>query len=218
MEPSIPTPISGKQSPSSRLYPAGKPVADPLNLYDCSLISDGARRSYRGPPPIALLISATTRVRVPRHVAQASDSFALDQKPDITTFPAVKAASVKAYKMAVESASPDIEFGELHDCFTIAGNHRPLEDLGFVPRGQGGPCSAAGYTALHGAEANERERRPQVEGPSCRSDPAWRKSATLTSSRSVAKPASVRVIPPFRGPGGKPGRLPGALLRRDDFG
>jgi acetyl-CoA C-acetyltransferase len=127
---------------------AGKPVADPLNLYDCSLISDGAA---------AALVAAADRardfcdkpVRV-LGVAQASDYMALDQKPDITTFPAVKAAAAKAYKMAtVEPA--DIEFGELHDCFTIA-EIVALEDLGFVPRGQGGFCSAAGYTARGGAK------------------------------------------------------------------
>jgi acetyl-CoA C-acetyltransferase len=127
---------------------AGKPVADPLNLYDCSLISDGAA---------AVLVTAADRardfcdkpVRV-LGVAQASDYMALDQKPDITTFPAVKAAAAKAYKMAaVEPA--DIEFGELHDCFTIA-EIVALEDLGFVPRGQGGFCSAAGYTARGGGK------------------------------------------------------------------
>jgi len=127
---------------------AGKPVADPLNLYDCSLISDGAA---------AAIVTAADRagefsekpVRV-LGIAQASDSFALDQKADITTFPAVKAAAAKAYKMAgVQPA--DIQFGELHDCFTIA-EIIALEDLGFVPRGQGGPCSAAGYTARSGAK------------------------------------------------------------------
>jgi len=127
---------------------AGKPVADPLNLYDCSLISDGAA---------AAIVTAADRagqfsekpVRV-LGIAQASDSFALDQKADITTFPAVKAAAAKAYKMAgVQPA--DIQFGELHDCFTIA-EIIALEDLGFVPRGQGGPCSAAGDTARSGAK------------------------------------------------------------------
>src|ERR1700716_1284075 len=44
----------------------------------------------------------------------------------------------------------DIQFGELHDCFTIA-EIIALEDLGFVPRGQGRPCSAAGYPARDGA-------------------------------------------------------------------
>jgi len=127
---------------------AGKPVADPLNLYDCSLISDGAA---------AVIVTAADRARDFSDkpvgvlgIAQASDYLALDQKADITTFTAVKAASRKAYKMAgVDPA--DIEFGELHDCFTIA-EIIALEDLGFVPRGQGGPCSAAGYTALRGAK------------------------------------------------------------------
>jgi acetyl-CoA C-acetyltransferase len=127
---------------------AGKPVADPLNLYDCSLISDGAA---------AVIVAAADRakdfsdkpVRV-LGMAQASDYLALDQKADITTFPAVKAAARKAYDMAGVAAA-DIEFGELHDCFTIA-EIIALEDLGFVPRGQGGPCSAGGYTARDGAK------------------------------------------------------------------
>jgi acetyl-CoA C-acetyltransferase len=127
---------------------AGKPVADPLNLYDCSLISDGAA---------AAIVMAADRARdfpgKPVRVlgiAQASDYLALDQKADITTFPAVKAAAAKAYKMA--GVGPDeIEFGELHDCFTIA-EIVALEDLGFVPRGQGGFCSAAGFTARSGAK------------------------------------------------------------------
>jgi acetyl-CoA C-acetyltransferase len=127
---------------------AGKPVADPLNLYDCSLISDGAA---------AAIVMAFDRagdfsdkpVRV-LGIAQASDYLALDQKEDITTFPAVKAAAAKAYKMAGVGPA-EIEFGELHDCFTIA-EIIALEDLGFVPRGQGGFCSAAGFTARSGAK------------------------------------------------------------------
>jgi acetyl-CoA C-acetyltransferase len=127
---------------------AGKPVADPLNLYDCSLISDGAAAVIVAPAGRARDFSGKP-VRV-LGVAQASDYLALDQKSDITTFPAVKAASRKAYAMA-GVAPADIEFGELHDCFTIA-EIIALEDLGFVPRGQGGPCSAAGYTSLKGAK------------------------------------------------------------------
>src|SRR5882724_1477809 len=91
---------------------AGKPVADPLNLYDCSLISDGAA---------AVIVAAADRagdgaVRV-LGIAQASDYLALDQKADITTLPAVKSAAQKAYKMAGVGPA-EIEFGELHDCFT----------------------------------------------------------------------------------------------------
>jgi acetyl-CoA C-acetyltransferase len=42
-----------------------------------------------------------------------------------------------------------IEFAEVHDCFTIA-EIVAIEDLGFVERGCGGPYSLAGNTALTG--------------------------------------------------------------------
>src|SRR5260221_7717466 len=123
-----------------------RPVAEPLGLYDCSLISDGAA---------AVAITSLERARdftdKPVRVlgiAQASDYVALDQKQDITTFPAVRKAAEKAYAMAGLGAK-DIQFAELHDCFTIA-EIIAMEDLGFVKPGQGGPYSAAGHTALHG--------------------------------------------------------------------
>lgn len=123
-----------------------RPVAEPLGLYDCSLISDGAA---------AVAITSLERARdftdKPVRIlgiAQASDYVALDQKQDITTFPAVRKAAEKAYAMAGRSAK-DIQFAELHDCFTIA-EIIAMEDLGFVKRGEGGRYSAAGHTALHG--------------------------------------------------------------------
>jgi acetyl-CoA C-acetyltransferase len=123
-----------------------KPIAEPLGLYDCSLISDGAA---------AVVLMAAERARdftgkpvKILGIAQASDYVALDQKPDITTFPAVRLASDKAYRMAGVGPK-DIQFAELHDCFTIA-EIIALEDLGFVGRGEGGPYSRAGHTARDG--------------------------------------------------------------------
>jgi acetyl-CoA C-acetyltransferase len=124
----------------------GKPIADPLNLYDCSLISDGAA---------AVLLAPTERageftdkpVRV-LGIAQASDFVALDQKPDITTFPAVRRASANAYRMAGVGPA-DIQLAELHDCFTIA-EIVAIEDLGFAARGEGGPFTLEGHTARTG--------------------------------------------------------------------
>jgi acetyl-CoA C-acetyltransferase len=125
---------------------AGKPIAEPLNLYDCSLVSDGAAAVVLAPLERAGEFTAKP-VRI-LGVAQASDYVALDQKPDITTFAAVRRAGEKAYHMA--GVSPrDIEFAELHDCFTIA-EIIAYEDLGFVPRGQGGPYAAEGHTARTG--------------------------------------------------------------------
>jgi acetyl-CoA C-acetyltransferase len=125
---------------------AGKPVADPLNLYDCSLVSDGAA---------AVIVTTAERageftdkpVRV-LGIAQASDYVALDHKRDITTFPAVRAAAKKAYEQAGITAR-DVEFAELHDCFTIA-EIVAMEDLGLVERGRGGFFSAAGETRRSG--------------------------------------------------------------------
>ncbi len=121
-------------------------ISEPLSLYDCSLISDGAA---------AVLLCASERAGefsdkpvTVRGVAQASDHVALDEKEDITTFSAVKTASQKVYQMA--GITPDdINFSEIHDCFTIA-EIIAIEDLGFVPQGQGGPATADGFTSSGG--------------------------------------------------------------------
>jgi acetyl-CoA C-acetyltransferase len=118
-----------------------------LNLYDCSLISDGAA---------AVVLCAADRARQFSDkpvkvlgVAQASDWMALDQKADITTFAALRAAAKKAYEMAGVGPK-DIEFAELHDCFTIA-EIVAMEDLGFVERGRGGFFTAEGNTRRTGS-------------------------------------------------------------------
>jgi acetyl-CoA C-acetyltransferase len=124
----------------------GKPVAEPLTVYDCSLISDGAAAVILAPAE-RVSDAAGAPVRV-LGVAQASDSLALDSKPDITTFPAVRRAAAKAYGMAGVEAK-DIQFAELHDCFTIA-EIVATEDLGFVRPGEGGPYAFVGCTARTG--------------------------------------------------------------------
>jgi acetyl-CoA C-acetyltransferase len=124
----------------------GRPVADPLTLFDCSLVSDGAASVLL--VPLERAGEFTARPVVVRGIAQTSDFVALDAKPSITTFAAVRAAGEKAYRMAGVGPK-DIEFAEVHDCFTIA-EIIAIEDLGFVPKGEGGPYSADGKTALRG--------------------------------------------------------------------
>jgi acetyl-CoA C-acetyltransferase len=125
---------------------AGKPIAEPLNVYDCSLISDGAAAVIIA--PLERASEFTGKAARILGVAQTSDQVALDEKDDITMFRAVKAAGEKAYKMAGVSAQ-DIQFAELHDCFTIA-EIIATEDLGFVKKGEGGPYVQQGCTALNG--------------------------------------------------------------------
>lgn len=125
---------------------AGKPIAEPLTVYDCSLISDGAAAVVIVPAYKAHRY--TTRCARVLGVAQTSDHVALDSKSDITMFPAVKSAGAKAYAMA--GVGPrEIDVAELHDCFTIA-EIIASEDLGFVEKGKGGPYAAAGCSAING--------------------------------------------------------------------
>jgi acetyl-CoA C-acetyltransferase len=121
-------------------------VADPLRLYDCSLITDGASA-------VVLTEKSTARnlSRKPVDIigfAQANDSFALYQKEDLTRFD----ATVEAAKMAFDMAGikpENVDVVEVHDCFTIA-EIIAIEDLGFVPRGEGGPSTLDGVTSLKG--------------------------------------------------------------------
>lgn len=109
---------------------AGKPIAEPLTLYDCSLVSDGAA---------AVVLKAGKKgVRV-LACAQTSDYVALRDKADITHLPAVKSAAEAAFKMA-RLTPKEIQFAEVHDCFTIA-EILAVEELGFCAKGEGGSWS-----------------------------------------------------------------------------
>src|SRR5436190_10707517 len=122
----------------------GKPISEPLTVFDCSLISDGAAAAIIVPLERASEFTDQP-VRI-LGIAQTSDYVALDAKPDITTFWAVREAAEKAYKMAHVSAR-DIQFAEVHDCFTIA-EIIATEDLGFIKKGEGGPYALEGRTAF----------------------------------------------------------------------
>jgi acetyl-CoA C-acetyltransferase len=125
---------------------AGRPVAEPLTVYDCSLISDGAAALIL--VPLEHANRYTTRYARVLSVAQTSDHVALDSKQDITCFPAVVSAGKEAYDMA--GLGPEnIELAEIHDCFTIA-EIVASEDLGFVAKGKGGPFAAEGCSAING--------------------------------------------------------------------
>jgi acetyl-CoA C-acetyltransferase len=121
-------------------------VAEPLNLYDCSLITDGAAAVVVCSSEIAKQFSEIP-VDVIGH-GQASDLFCMYQKKDITRFEATIAAGRRAYEMA-GIGPEDVDVVEVHDCFTIA-EIIAIEDLGFCKKGQGGPFTYEGMTAIGG--------------------------------------------------------------------
>lgn len=126
----------------------GKPIADPLTVFDCSLVSDGAAAVLIAPLERAGEFTSNP-VRV-LGIAQVSDHVALEAKDDITTFAAVRIAGERAYRMA-GLGPQDVDLAEVHDCFTIA-EIIATEDLGFVAKGEGGAFAGDGHTSLTGSK------------------------------------------------------------------
>jgi acetyl-CoA C-acetyltransferase len=121
-------------------------IASPLRLYDCCPFSDGAsalvvaaRETVTSPPNEPLVIRASAR----------SGSIAdLQDREDLMGLPATRAAAAKAFHQAKVGPS-EIDFMEVHDCFTIAEIFA-LEDLGFFPPGTAGSATEDGVTAHDG--------------------------------------------------------------------
>jgi len=119
-------------------------IADPLHILDCSPITDGAAAVVLASAEIARKYTDT-----PIYIkasAQASDTITVHDRADITTLAATKAAASRAYKMAGMTPE-DIDFVEVHDCFTIA-EICAIEDLGFFSKGTGGKVTEEGVTAI----------------------------------------------------------------------
>ncbi|MBE6493815.1 MAG: thiolase domain-containing protein [Methanosphaera stadtmanae] len=119
------------------------PVAKPMNLLDCSPVSDGAAAVVVCPAEDAHKYTDT-----PIYVqasTQASDTIALHSRKSITTLEATVNASRKAYDIA--GIKPNqIDVAEVHDCFSINGL-LAIEDLGFFEKGKGGQAIEEGLIA-----------------------------------------------------------------------
>lgn len=121
-------------------------VADPLGLFDCCSTTDGAAT--------LLLVSEE---RVPEFTAKpiwlsgsgaATDTLALHDRKDLTTVAAATRAAAQAFKGTGKTVA-DLDFAEVHDCFTIA-ELLAIESIGLVKPGQAGPATAAGKTNVGG--------------------------------------------------------------------
>jgi len=121
-------------------------VADPLRVLDCSPITDGAATVILAPADIAKKHTDT-----PVYInasAQASDTLSLFARRDVTTLDATVHAAREAYRQAKITPN-DINFVEVHDCFTIA-EICAYEDLGFTKKGHGGKLIEEGETEIGG--------------------------------------------------------------------
>ncbi len=122
-----------------------KPIAEPLNLLDCCLISDSAG---------ALVVTSAERAaELPKApawllgIGEAHTHEHITLAPSLTEFGTARSGRA-AYDMA--GLGPrDIDFAELYDCFTIV----PIieaEELGLARRGEGGRLFTGGESRIEG--------------------------------------------------------------------
>jgi len=123
-------------------------VAEPLGLFDSCPFTDGAS---------ALVLASDRYVESHDLIAPVTitgtghggDTLALQDRADLARTPAAEAAAEEAYADA-EIDPVDIDFAEVHDCFTIA-EVLALESVGFYEPGAGIGAAKRGETTAGGA-------------------------------------------------------------------
>lgn len=107
-------------------------IADPIRLYDCAPIGDGAAVVILCPLEEASKYSDSFVEII--GIAGASDTTNLSSRDDLLSLKATITAANNAYKMA-RITPADVDIVEIHDTFTITAAIS-LEDLGFCERGK----------------------------------------------------------------------------------
>jgi len=123
------------------------PVAEPLGVFDCAPLSDGAAAVVLGPLDVA-----REHTDQPVRIAAsqvACDTMALQHREELTTLESTVVAARRAFDQAHRAPS-DVRVAELHDAYSISALVA-LEDLGFVEKGRAGPEFASGRFGRTGA-------------------------------------------------------------------
>ncbi|MFH0845252.1 MAG: thiolase domain-containing protein [Pseudomonadota bacterium] len=121
-------------------------ITDPLKLYDCCPISDGAS---------AAVLCAADRAKefTDKAVdiigcAQTTGFSSLYEQTQLVSLPATTLAAKKAFEMAGITPA-DVDVVEIHDCFSPA-EIVDSEDMGFFEKGKGGLAVQEGLTQMDG--------------------------------------------------------------------
>jgi benzoylsuccinyl-CoA thiolase BbsB subunit len=109
-----------------------RPVADPLNLHDCSPVTDGAAAVIVMSDKAAKKYGKGRAIRL---IASSLRSGSVDVVPTSMTFEPLTATTAHdAYERA-GLGPEDVDFCEVHDCFSIAEVLR-VEGLGLFAQGE----------------------------------------------------------------------------------
>ena len=135
-----------KQPLSMEKYHSGKPIVDPFNMYDCSLVTDGAG---------AVVVCSAERAKDLRQIPVLISGFGTFNNlrgwyyDEHMTDTAARRSGEKAFSMA-GIGPKEIDTAQLYDCFTYMVLTQ-LEDYGFCAKGEGGPFAMSGALGLDGA-------------------------------------------------------------------
>jgi len=121
-------------------------ISDPLKLYDCCPISDGAAAAV-----LCRADMAAEFHNKPIDIigsAQTTGYSSLYEQVSLVSCPSTISAAKQAFEMA-KLTPQDIDVVELHDCFTPA-EIIDSEDIGFFEKGKGGQAVEEGITQVDG--------------------------------------------------------------------
>jgi len=123
------------------------PVAEPLGLFDCCPITDGASAVIFVSEEYAAEHDLDANVAVVGS-GQGTDRMALQDREALAETPAAFAAAENAYAEAGIDPE-DVDVAEVHDCFTIA-EVLAIESLGLYEPGEGLGAARRGETTADG--------------------------------------------------------------------
>jgi acetyl-CoA C-acetyltransferase len=122
-------------------------IASPLKLFDCCPMTDGSASIILASEEKVKELKIETPVWV-AGIGYSSGTANLCKRSDFVGLEASVLASRRAYKAA--GVTPDqIDFAEVHDCFTIA-EIMAYEDIGLCSRGEGVKLLQEGQTEIGG--------------------------------------------------------------------
>lgn len=120
-------------------------IAAPLRMTDCSLITDGAAALVIVAPELAADFPQAVTFRA---TSQVNDFLPMSRR-DMTELTGPRVAFERAFAQARVTVG-DIDFAEVHDCFTIA-ELMIYEAMGLKPKGRGAEAVAEGTVMRDGA-------------------------------------------------------------------
>jgi acetyl-CoA C-acetyltransferase len=127
-------------------------VCYPLGVFDCCAMSDGAAAVILTRPEIAKDLVGSNNYATIKAIGQAVETLYPFYHPDYTgiSIPANVKAAQAAYKEAgIQDPRKDLDFGIVHDCFTIT-ELLNYQDLGLCKPGEAADLIREGVTAIDG--------------------------------------------------------------------